>query len=222
MKKFKVLLNTLIFFILLFTILFIYILSTFKIIGKESKYDNYVYDIIKKGKTGDVLLTSYSNSCHLIKFFTFSKWSHTSMLYRDEKNNLYVLECGAYRSAKYTGVNLIPFNIWLKLNKNCPICWVKIKKEIENYKIYHIYDKYKKTDFSGTIPDLIPALKRNKYIKNENKSFFCSQFIMTILQDLNIINKKLSTNSFSPNDYCEQKFTYLKNTFNEPIFVKPI
>src|SRR5690606_31079518 len=112
-------------------------------------------------------------------------------------------ECGAYKSKKYTGVNLLPIKIWLKLNKNCPMCWVPIKKEIKNYKIYSAYEKYKKTDFSGRIPDLMTTLQRSKYKSDKiTKTFFCSQFVATILQDVGIIDKILDTNSFSPNDFC--------------------
>src|SRR5680860_974772 len=75
----------------------------FKILNKENISDYNIYDIKTCGKTGDVILVSYSNSCGLIKIFTNSKWTHTSMLYRDKNDKLFILECGSYKADKYCG-----------------------------------------------------------------------------------------------------------------------
>lgn len=211
------------FYVFLFLIFYLLITNKFEKLNQNKKYTHTVYDILDNGKTGDVVLVSYRKSCGLIKLFTNSKWTHTSMLYRNKKDQLFVIECGSYKSDEYSGVNLIPFELWFKLNKRSHLTWIPIKKKISNDKIKYIHSKYKKSSFNGAIRNMIYALKENKYNGNEktNESFFCSQFIMTILQDLKLIPKEIKPISFSPNDfYKKQRYEHIESLYEKPINVK--
>ena len=220
MYKCILLYSSLLYFFLIFLI-YVFVQWKFKILNKKHISQCNMYNIKKYGKSGDVILTSYTNSCGIIKIFTNSKWTHTSMLYRNDNDELFILECGSYKSEKYCGVNLIPFKIWLKINKNSPITWIPIKKSISNNKLHYIYQKYKKSKFDGKIYKLISALKNNEYDESEPESFFCSQFIMTVLQKTNSIEKIHKPCSYSPNDFYIQKHEHIEKVFNKPVHLNP-
>ena len=213
------------FFLYLVFILLIYffVRSRFKILNKKHKSECDLYNLVKDGKTGDIILVSYEQSCGLIKIFSNSKWTHTALLYRDKNDNLFILECGSYKSKKYCGVNLVPFKIWLRLNKKSPMTWIRIKKPISNDKVHYVYQKYKKSKFNGKVIKLISALKNKEYEDtdasdyNLTREFFCSQFIMTVLQETKVVEKVYKPCSYSPNDFYIQKHEHIDKVFKKPI-----
>lgn len=200
--------------------------------------DNEVerYEFLQKCKSGDIFLTGYN--APLIKTFSDSHWTHTSIVVRPEgdleteyvkpdiwthgksKTGIYFLEVGVYGDSKYSNVALIPVEDWFRMNSKYDHAWVPVNKDISTVSLYHQYFKYKNYPYNVKIPKLLNTLRLTTYTPNVRyNEFFCSQFASHVYQELGYIPKTLSPDSFSPGDYFTQKFTYFDELFNDPILV---
>ena len=213
----------LIVFIILFVGIIIAVISRilYSDIDKKSLEISSVKDF-EDLKSGDLLFVSYINLLgQSIRVLSASEWSHVSMIYRDVKSpELYVLEIAEYGDRKssesYSGVLKIPYEKWLKLNKHHDIYIRKLNnedyknKEIQS-KILNEFSKLQKYK-QQKLTDIL-ELRRMMFFENYDEKkiqnlekITCIEFIVMMLQNLELMEKDAMPSSFYPCDLASNEF----------------
>jgi hypothetical protein len=182
-----------------------------------------------------------------IRVLSSSEWSHVGMIYREspEKNskdsfdNLYVLEIADYKDVNIpkspespehnhdSGVLKIPYEQWLKLNKHHDIYIRKLNDEdyknkmvqskiLEEFSKLQKYKQQKLTD--------IMELRRMMFFENYDdkkiqklEKITCIEFIIMMLQNLELMEKEAMPSSFYPCDLATNEFLKTYNVMKKMI-----
>jgi hypothetical protein len=153
-------------------------------------------------KSGDLIFSSYKNILgKAVKVWSGSKWTHVGILYKEPiTENFYVLEAAEYNNPNFEkGIIKVPIKAWLKLNEDCDITYKKVKEFIDTRKVYASFLKLKekklyKIDVSRK------TLKRILFPGKENKEITCVEFVVMMLQDMNVMSKNISSSFYSASD----------------------
>lgn len=175
-------------------------------------------EVLKRGKTFDLIAVAYTSfTCNLVKMFTRSRWSHVCMLYRaPTSKQLYVIE--AMRTRKYPHeVQIINYEHWLEGNKSFDKIYLPFsdqtvtkRKNFFNPETYvsklimHFFRRGMKTNMN--VFDWISTLKDKPYPRDvsdqrwhyDDYSAFCTEFIVLLLQHVDIMQKKWDPSCYSP------------------------
>jgi len=212
----------LIIFIILFIGILIAIISRilYSDIDKKSLEISSVKDF-QDLKSGDLLFVSYKNLLgKSIRVLSASEWSHVAMIYKDI-NSLFVLEVADYGNTIESGVIKIPYEKWLKLNKHHDIYIRKLNnEEYINKKIHskilnefsklQKYKQQKLTDILELRRMMFFESYDEKKIQNLEK-ITCIEFVVMMLQNLELLEKSAMPSSFYPCDLASNEFL---NTYN--------
>lgn len=153
-------------------------------------------------KSGDLIFTSYKNALgKAVKIWSGSKWTHVGILYKEPiTENIFVLEAAEYNNPNFEkGIIKVPLRAWLKLNENCEIAYKQINKIVDTRKVYASFltlkeKKLYKIDVSSK------TLKRIMFPEKENKEITCVEFVVIMLQDMNVMSKNISSSFYSASD----------------------
>lgn len=205
--------------ILLILIVFILVLALVSLININTTKDlpkNY-RNIIPSEKstyndidTGDILIVAYQGMPNgwFIRIFTHSIWCHTGMAFRDSDGDLWVLEAANY-SKERNGFFFVPFEIWVSINKNQSISYIKYNgPKINTNKVLEVYNEFKDIKVEGLNIGWLRFLQYDKYrhITADNKLFTCYELTITMLHRLAIIKKDIACSSYFPRDIAYRKF----------------
>lgn len=153
-------------------------------------------------KSGDLIFSSYNNIFgKAVKIWSGSKWTHVGILYKEPiTENIYVLEAAEYNNPNFEkGIIKVPIKAWLKLNENCDITYKKIKEVIDTRKVFASFLKFKEKKLYKV--DVSPkTLKRILFPEKDNKEITCVEFVVMMLQDMNMMSKKISSSFYSASD----------------------
>ena len=153
-------------------------------------------------KSGDLIFSSYKNILgKAVKVWSGSKWTHVGMIYKEPiTENLYVLEAAEYNNPNFEkGIIKIPIKAWLKLNEDCDITYKKLKKIIDTRKVFASFLKLKEKKLYK-IKVSPKTLKRIMFPQKENKEITCVEFVVMMLQDMNIMSKNILSSFYSASD----------------------
>jgi hypothetical protein len=156
-------------------------------------------------ETGDLLFVKYNNSLgKFMKIWSGSPWTHVAMIYVDPNHKIYVMETANYN--KYKGVLFLPYNQWLKLNKNCEIGIMQLKSQTEFDRdiILKNFEQLtnKKLDTFGISWLRLLTKKPYKTI-SDRENITCYELVVHLLQESNIAEKKHSPSSYFPKNIIE-------------------
>jgi hypothetical protein len=103
-----------------------------------------------------------------------------------------------------------------------------IKNEIDTTKIFNTYTHFMNKPYEQSIFELI-NINNNLYRnKKNNSSLFCSEFIVELLQHINIIDKNIVANTISPDklldldSHDKNKLVTINFNFNNNMFFSEI
>ena len=193
-----------VFMLLICFLLILLVLIIIRISFTNDSKGNYISleEIPEDLKSGDLIFSSYKNMLgKAVKIWSGSKWTHVGILYKEPlTENLYVLEAAEYNNPNFEkGIIKVPIKAWLKLNEDCDITYKKIKTVIDTRKVYASFLKLKekklyKVDVSRK------TLKRILFPQKENKEITCIEFVVMMFQNMNIMNKNISSSFYSASD----------------------
>jgi len=173
-------------------------------------------DWIKKVNTGDIIGVCYNSvPGRLVNLFSNSYWTHLSMVVK--KENIYIFEVCYYKS--FRGVHMILLDEWLKKNSDFEISWIsKRGKRIDYGDVEKIYEKLKQSDINLFVPSWLISLVKQKYEGNEAKDkYFCSEFIVMVMQELGVMRKIFRPCNYTPNEIMLSKIELEDDhLFDEP------
>ena len=181
--------------ILLFCLIIVILILLLIKAGTNKEINNYTNfeneEEILNLSTGDLVFVAYDNSLGKIsKFWYGSKWTHVGMVYRDDQDEMFILEVAEYKNSKFDkGVTKIPIKSWLELNESSEITYRRLNLSIESGDLYNLYLKYKDKKLHKLS---INPKKLKKYffpVGEDKESLTCNEFIVKILEDLNLIHR---------------------------------
>ena len=179
--------------------------------------ENFTTHDFENLKTGDLIFVSYKNLVgETIRVLSASQWSHIGMVYKDENNEIFILEIADYRESGYTenhGVIKIPYKNWLSLNKHHDISIRMLHEnvKISNQKVLNEFEKLSKlkqqklTDIMGLNRLMFFEAYDNEKISKLQK-ITCVEFIVLMLQNLELLDKTYMPSSFYPSDFSDNQF----------------
>jgi hypothetical protein len=197
--------------ILIFFAIFRYGVSCNKSITKTLSTQDFL-DL----KSGDLVFVSYRNLLgNSVRILSSSEWSHVGMIYKEDNGNTFVLEVADYSGitkqsydSLYSGVIQIPYNLWLKYNKNHKIGFRSLNNEVyssikdkvfSEFMKLKIYKQQKLTDISSWKRLMFFEAYDEEELLLQDK-VTCIEFIVMLLQNLNIMTKEYKPASYYPCD----------------------
>ena len=182
---------------ILINIIFLYLLQIALYTGRVNHcsnkfiYQQILYDNLKSDiKSGDLLLFSNLNYSFLTRTFGHFAFSHIGIVVK-YNNILYSLEM-VYNDdifpgdAKITGIIFIPLKERV-LNYSGYVYISSLLKPLDQQQETKLYNFSKKNYKFLNIKDLYRGLSN---FKQDSNTKICSQFIVNILEELNILEKK--------------------------------
>jgi hypothetical protein len=222
----------LILFIILFVGIIIAVISRilYSDIDKKSLEISNVKDF-ETLKSGDLVFVSYKNLLgQSIRVLSASEYSHVGMIYRESsgspeqvsKDKLYILEIADYSDTSVSpeqiskGVLKIPYTQWLKLNKHHNIYIRKLNDEtyknkevqsniLNEFSKLQKYKQQKLTDILDLRRMMFFESYDEKKIQNLEK-ITCIEFVVMMLQNLDLMEKSAMPSSFYPCDLAKDDF----------------
>ena len=204
----------------------IIIIITVVVIIVLNKYNEYTstYKNINdyQFKTGDIVLTSENGLLgYAISLFAGCKYSHCgiivdgkrrliahSHLLNKSKNDIMPIlliksEINKSYDIKNSGVIIEHINSFINSGSVKKLVILPIKNEIDNVKMLNAYTYYMNKPYKHSILELINV--NNNLFKNRrnDSSLFCSEFIIEIIQYMNIIDKNIISNTITPDKLLE-------------------
>lgn len=233
--------NNILIYIIIITVIFIILIkyNEYKITDKN--IINYEF------KTGDIILTNENGPLsYIVSLFAGYRYSHCYIVIDGKKklvahshilNNSnkdiahLILTKNEIKNKYYnknSGVIIESFDILLKKQNIKEFTILPIKNEIDNIKMLNTYTQFMNKPYKQSILELINV--NNNLFKNKrnNTSLFCSEFIIELLQSLDIIDKNIVSNTISPdellrlNSYNKDKLVNIKINMNSNIFINSI
>ncbi len=141
--------------------------------------------------TGDLVFVAYDNSLGKIsKFWYGSKWTHVGIVYRDEEDEVFVLEVAEYNNPNFEkGVVQIPMKSWLGLNKDFEITYKHINIPIDSDNLYKIFNRYKNMKLHKLSANPKNLKKFLFPIGEDKSSLTCNELVTKIFEEMDIIPK---------------------------------
>ena len=138
--------------------------------------------------------------------FKFHAISHIGILFRDENNDIYILDSDIGQNMKEGCVMVQLLKDKLKKYKGDNILGFRsINKKIEYPKIKEIFNQDKDLDFDCWMLDwILSPLGIGNYFKDNNK-VFCSEYIHSVLKRLNIVETNTPSYKISPQFFINCK-----------------
>jgi hypothetical protein len=184
-------------------------------IWKSLSIDNFemdhvgIDDFISRSNTGDIIGVSYKSvTGNLVNLFSNSYWTHLGMVIKSDnlmyceksKCGIYIFEVCYYRS--FRGVHFMSLEEFMRKNGDFEISYVSLRGDkVNNDDLFKIYERTKSCDINLFIPYWMITLIKQKYRGlEEQNTYFCSEFIMMLLHELNIAKKKNRPCNHSPNE----------------------
>jgi hypothetical protein len=137
------------------------------------------------------------------------------MIFREDDGTLYILEVADYEpttksnyDSLYSGVIKIPYTLWLKLNKNHKIGFRSLDNEVYasikdnvflEFMKLKIYKQQKLTDISSWKRLMFFEAYNEEELLLQDK-ITCIEFIVILLQNLEIMEKTYKPSSYYPCD----------------------
>lgn len=177
------------------------------------KYKNFSEYPIKKLekeniKTGDIFLVAYHKPGNLLGDLIMKvRFNHVSLAVW-EKDELYMIEYANYFD-KYQGLLKIPYDRWIRFNKNTTILKNSIsgsnEKELET-KILNYYENNqdKMTRFKGgwNMSWYRFLYKKNKYLPLDlSYQTTCTEIMSSLLGDIGLVNKTKALSDYHQSDF---------------------
>lgn len=211
--------NTLIYIIIILIVVVIVFISFNKYNEYSSIYKN-INDY--QFKTGDIILTSENGLFgYAISLLAGSKYCHCgividgekrliahSHLLNNSKNDIMPIlliksEINKSYDIKDSGVIIEHIDTFINNGSIKKLIILPIKNEIDNVKMLNAYTYYMNKPYKQSILELINI--NNNLFKNRrnDSSLFCSEFIIELLQYMNIIDKNIISNTITPDKLLE-------------------
>jgi hypothetical protein len=212
----------LVYIIINFLILSLIFIYYFKKITDFSMYTVKKLDT-SKINSGDTLIVSYNHKTKYAVFNSFikSKFVHPSIAVR-ENGKLYLIEYNEYFD-KYKGLIKIPYEEWIKFNKNAKIYInhfqnnksKELDKKIINWYRENLEDITKKINYMdySWFRFINPLNKKYKNTKN-NPNITCCEIICEILCETGIVKKNKSIQHYRPDSFVDMKDFSLEEDYN--------
>jgi hypothetical protein len=177
--------------------------------------DNYQF------KTGDIILSSENGIFgYTISLLAGYKYSHCGIVI-DGKNKLIahshflngsnkdimpvlLIKSELYNKYNYndknSGVIIERIDTYINEGSVKKLVILPIKNEIDKVKMLNTYMHFMNKPYKQSVLELVNI--NNNLFKNKrnNTSLFCSEFIVEILQHMDIIDKNIISNTISPDD----------------------
>lgn len=167
-------------------------------------------------QTGDLVFVSYSNLLgYLSRGWTNSVWTHVGMILKDG-NDIYVMETANYDKVwkdpgkqKTNGILTIPFKTWKKINSHHRVVTRRLEtpSNFDRRKLILEFWKIKQKDLDrfGVGVEIFGPLFGPKTFKEEpeNRNVTCSELMVKILQNANVMKKVYTPNSYFTKDLLE-------------------
>lgn len=208
-----------------YCILLLVLLIFFFIVYQLNRYDDCNFKTISlkktkcKFKTGDLLGVSYT-TVHgkLVKICTGSMWTHLGMVVCIDQQK-YVIEIARYNSTN-RGVIIKPLEEWLDWNDGRTLAWRQFdlkKHKFPEEELRQLIKKTKhssenmnvltwiKTLYRSDHPDNIYSNKDMRNRRNDKHSYFCTEYICYLLQEIGVMEKDYSPNSYQPWEFVYGK-----------------
>lgn len=162
----------------------------------------------------------------LIKMLSGCPWCHVGLIYRckgenRDRDQIYVLEMGYYDKS-YKNVILIPLEKWFdKYDDKCTFALTRLQgpRPMDN-QVLDLFNKLKNNNLILETFNISwsKMLIKEKYKVNDRKeikktSYICCEFVIHILQELNIIDKiyrvKLFMENYLVNQFIVMTFQFI-------------
>jgi len=194
----------------------------------NEKKCNYIHHhwFEKNSNTGDLIIIRYASfKATLVDIFSGYPYNHVGMVYKDcIDNKCYILEATAYSGTDYKGVSKVPINFWFSMHRGCNIYWMRYQgTKINSTTLDNIYQKHHGKGLNSNPVLWLKTLKSEKNEKNNKEiklkdqdKFMCLEFIFYMLQELNVISKKYTADSYTPGELINGHIEW-----NEPYPYKP-
>jgi hypothetical protein len=142
-----------------------------------------------------VLFTGLSVYSYTVEALTNSKYSHCALVvYPNQGGKTIITESSG------KGVCLSKLDDYITYNNNRSIYIINPSFDVRPEQIIDVYSKYANKPYSYNPLNLLSAVfKRSLYTVDYN-SFFCSEYVMVLLSDLNICILSKPSNEYSPQD----------------------
>jgi hypothetical protein len=211
--------NTLIYIIIILVVVVIAVIS----FNKYNEYGSIYKNISEyQFKTGDIILISENGLFgYSISLLAGSKYSHCgividgekrliahSHLLNNSKNDIMPIlliksEINKSYDIKDSGVIIEHIDTFINNGSIKKLIILPIKNEIDNDKMLNAYTYYMNKPYKQSIVELINI--NNNLFKNRrnDSSLFCSEFIIELLQYMNIIDKNIISNTITPDKLLE-------------------
>jgi hypothetical protein len=175
--------------------------------------DNYQF------KTGDIILSSengvFGYAISLLAGYKFSHCgiiidgknklvAHSHLLNSSNKDIMPILLIKSELYNKYneknSGVIIEHLNTFINNGSIKKLVILPIKNEIDKVKMFNAYTHFMNKPYKQSILELVNI--NNNLFKNKrnNTSLFCSEFIIELLQYMDIIDKNIISNTISPDE----------------------
>ena len=167
-----------------------------------------------KMKTGDLVFVSYNSMRgKLVKIFTGSMWTHSGMILEEDDGKKIVIEVAYYGSEKY-GVLRTPLDEWFKFNDNRVLGWriydgKKFPKEqlLKKLRYDEARDIEPDTNLVSWLRTLIKRKHTDPNYVNQDE-YFCSEYIMHLLQETKVIQGYMDPQGVYPSGYKPWELLY--------------
>jgi len=145
-----------------------------------------------KFTTGDILFNSYNR---YVSFMTQSVWTHVGIIIVED-DEIKVLDL----ERKIGRPKIMTLTKWIKNNKINFLGLRKINRELDNQDIYDQYNKLSNIKYKTIDTTWKKYMLTRKYSGILRREMMCSEYIIEILQRINIVKKDLDSSSFLPKD----------------------
>lgn len=225
--------NNIILYILIIVVILVIIslIEFYKYKNIDKYIDNYVN---YKFKIGDIVLSNSEGPLsYMVSLFTRSKFTHCGIIVDAEKRLIAhshplntsskdktqkILIQNEIKNESYinkkSGVIIESLDSMVKKKDIKNMTILPIKTAIAYNDMFKAYLQFMNKPYKKSIIELLNV--NDKLFKNRrnNKSLFCSEFIIEILQSLDIIDKIIVSNTITPDRLLLLKSHDKNNTFN--------
>ena len=188
------------FITVLLTSLFMFVFIALRLkIGLDCSFEyKKLKKLKKKAKTGDLLVVAYgSKRAKLVKVFTGSMWTHCAVVVKLQ-NEIRVMEVAHYAKGE-SGIILKSLDDWMEKNSNCLIGYRSYSGPPISEKVVKTFI-YKNCDIQVdlNVVSWLKSMYKVKYSKENKAKKYCSEFIVSFLQDSNLLAKKYKPAGYKP------------------------
>ena len=191
----------------------------------ESSY----LEIVKQCKTGDLFVASYETPhAFIVKAFTQSVWNHIGMVYKEkiafnyqDPYSLYIIECCAYDKI-YRHVVKMPLGYWIRFSCDLNLAWLKLEgSTLDQEAVDKQFELSSDGRFNKRISNWIPAVMKLAYKPKTDKTFYCSEYISYLYQELGIMKKELRPACYSPKSFMTGQLPFINGfSLAKPVMFK--